>query len=79
VDFDGIVAADGRVDIGGTTSYQWADGCTWKSEQRIVGKLSSGRLDYTYREGPVSGTGCMSSHCVASAKVIVRSPGAPGR
>jgi len=70
--FSGIVTAEGQVDIGTTTTFSWDDGCTWKSEQRITGKLSSGTLSYTYREAPVKGARCSSSHCVANAKVRAR-------
>jgi hypothetical protein len=73
-DFVGTVSADGRVEIGATTSFHWGDGCEWQSHQRIRGTLSSGSLLYTYSERPVSGTRCQPAHCTASAKVAVQPP-----
>jgi hypothetical protein len=75
VDFVGSVSTDGRVDLGATSDFEWDDGCRWRSEQRIVGALSAGTLDYSYTEKPIAGEGCASAHCTASAQVAVQ----PGR
>lgn len=42
------------------TTFNYSDGCTWKSAQRITGDPSSGHLTFTYEEAPVSGAGCAS-------------------
>jgi hypothetical protein len=70
VTFTGSVVA-GQVDIAATTTFPWGDGCTWESQQRIVGPLWAGELTYTYSEHPISGSGCEPAVCTAKTAVAV--------
>lgn len=59
------------VDVCIGTTFQYSDGCTWQSAQRLTGKLASAKLAFTYTEAPSSGTGC-ASPCSASGEVDVQ-------
>lgn len=52
------------------TSYDWEDGCTWHTAQRIQGRLDQMDWTYGYREKVASGKDCGGS-CVASAKITL--------
>jgi hypothetical protein len=57
---------DGRsLDACVVTRFPFEDGCTWQSLQRVRGTRDALTLDYSER--PVSGTGCASSACTATA------------
>ncbi len=60
------------VSLSATTTFVWSDACTWQSEQRIEGTLSSGALQYTYSEKPVEGTNCAPAYCTGTAVVSVQ-------
>ncbi len=60
------------VSLSATTTFVWSDACTWQSEQRIEGALSSGALQYSYSEKPVQGTNCAPAYCTGSALVSVQ-------
>ncbi len=60
------------VSLSATTTFSWSDGCTWQSEQRIDGQLSSGMLQYGYSEKPIQGTNCAPAYCTGSAVVSVQ-------
>ena len=61
---------DGRIDVALSSRFDWQDGCTWQSNQRISGALRSRELSYEYSEHPISGSGCFRP-CGASATVRV--------
>lgn len=62
---------DGVLDISYHGSFEWSDGCTWKTIQRIYGTLASATLYYTYFESPLpKQSGCASS-CSGAAEVRV--------
>jgi len=52
------------------TTFNFSDGCTWKSAQRITGDPASGYLAFTYEEAPVAGTNCLSS-CSATGVITL--------
>ncbi|MBI4705849.1 MAG: hypothetical protein HY744_32555 [Deltaproteobacteria bacterium] len=56
------------LDLELTTQFDWIDGCTWQSQQAIVGPME-GQLDYAYSEHPIVGAGCAQActvHAVLS-------------
>jgi hypothetical protein len=50
------------------SEYDWEDGCTWHTSQRIQGRLDQPDWTYAYREKVISGKDCGGS-CVATAKI----------
>ena len=68
--FPGSVSGT-TVNLCSGTTFQWSDGCTWASAQRIYGDVTSGTLTFTYDEQPIQGTGC-EPPCTASGTVIVQ-------
>jgi hypothetical protein len=71
VPFVGTVGRTGNVSLSALTTFPWEDGCTWTSEQRIEGALSSRALRYTYIERPIKGTSCLPARCTGTATVRV--------
>ena len=61
---------DGLVELTAGTRFDWQDGCTWETSQRISGRLADGQLAYEYEEKPVAGTACASA-CSASGRINV--------
>lgn len=53
------------------TEFDYADGCRWRSSQRLEGDLSTGVLSLTYREEAIAGTSCFPP-CTADSVVRVR-------
>jgi hypothetical protein len=56
-----------------TTEIDWEDNCHWETKQAIKGELKreagkQARLQWTYSEAPVAGTGCFGS-CRATADI----------
>lgn len=53
------------------TEFDYADGCRWRSSQRLEGDVATGELRLTYREVAIAGTACFPP-CSADARVVVR-------
>jgi hypothetical protein len=53
------------------TEFDYADGCRWRSSQRLEGELDGGSLMLSYREEPIAGSGCFPP-CTADAIVELR-------
>lgn len=61
----------GELDIAIETIFQFTDGCTWRTKQRIQGMLGGGPLAYTYEEQPDPGQRGCAQGCLAQAQVTV--------
>ncbi len=70
-EFVGAVHDGTVVDLCTGTTFQFSDGCTWASAQRITGDVSSGTLSFTYEEQPIAGSNCLSP-CSASGTLAVQ-------
>lgn len=68
--FTGAVT-NGSLDVAIETAFQFTDGCTWRTKQRIQGVLASGGLQYTYEEQPDPGQQGCAAGCLADAPVRV--------
>ncbi len=62
---------NGVVEVCRSTTFDYSDGCTWASAQRIQGNVASGTLTFEYAEAPIKGTHC-ASPCTASGVVAVK-------
>ena len=66
--------------IGGTleacegTQFQWSDGCTWTSAQRVRGSVRSAELTFTYGEAPKAGQHDCAWACSATGTVRATGP-----
>ena len=68
--FEGDVSG-GQLDMSIETTFQFTDGCTWRTKQRIFGLMSSGELSYSYEEQPDPGQQGCARGCLAQARVRV--------
>ena len=68
--FEGGVSG-GQLDISIETVFQFTDGCTWRTKQRISGFMSGGALSYHYEEQPDPGQRGCARGCLADAQVQV--------
>ncbi len=62
-----------NLDLGLTTQFDFVDGCTWESDQKIVGHME-GQLTYSYSEKPIVGTQC-ASPCTVDAQLSLGQTG----
>lgn len=62
---------NGALDVAIETAFQFTDGCTWRTKQRIQGVLASGQLQYSYEEQPDPGQQGCAAGCLADAPVRV--------
>lgn len=69
--FEGTVRAR-ELDVATETVFEFSDGCTWRTKQRIHGSLATGALAYRYEEQPDPGQRGCAVGCVADAQVTVR-------
>jgi hypothetical protein len=53
------------------TEFDWSDGCSWTSAQRVRGKVGSGELTFSYGEAPKAGQQHCAWACTATASVRV--------
>ena len=68
--FSGTVEG-GMLNATATSTFEFSDGCSWVTTQRVSGSLASGKLAYGYSERVAKGRGCASA-CTASGIVAVK-------
>jgi hypothetical protein len=68
--FQGFIT-DGKIDLLLSTSFDFTDGCKWRSRQRVQGSVASGELGLDYEEAPEPGQKSCASACTAGARVKV--------
>lgn len=61
-----------RLDACVTTRFPFDDGCMWQSTQRLHGRRDDLRIEYA--EHPISGHGCETSACTATATLEMLTP-----
>lgn len=66
--FTGTFSSEGEIDISLDTTFEFSDGCTWSSVQRIAGTKGT-RLAYHYREAPLEGERGCAAGCEAEGHV----------